>query len=223
MEMPRGHRGLTDGRAPGGPGLDVDPWLLDAIDAAKALGCDEWGYGVPVVNNNTGSTAFTDNAAEGGTLHRTANGFFYFPPQAIFQNPKASTKWYLKYRFRQSKAAAVGEGLLLGLYNSGANDGCWIGNDVTTGPPAVAGNWFAQISDGAANDTADTGVAVDTNFHDLELSHVGANVIFKLDGVQVASVTDAKLAVTPVSGVMVLTGITMKIRKVFWGFDGSAV
>lgn len=202
------------------PGLD--PWYTNAIIAAEALGCTEWNVFGPTAFASGFATSFTDNGFEGGSTQKT-NGTAYCPGQTIFQNPKGTTKWYVKLRFKQSKVSASGEFSQLGLLDSGGHGISFLDNNGT-----FTGNWYTKIFDGTNTDPSpnglDSGIAVDTNWHDLEFSHVSTNAIIKLDGAQIASIVDTHLTTSPVCLAAVISAtMVTRFRKVFWGFDGSGV
>lgn len=202
----------------------IDPWMVDAIQGAQAVGCTEWtGFhgGVATQGSFTVSTPGAGGVVDGGALSWASGGAVQFPSIYVIQNPKTSI-WYIKLRFKQS---ARGGGSVTANFGMGNASGHRIWLTDSAGDP-VAGNWFAHIYGGGSVSSVDTGVASDTNWNDLVISHAGsgANLIYKLNGVQVASFTDANLTTSPVTGYMDGVGtITNKVRKYLIGYDGSAL
>jgi hypothetical protein len=216
---------LTGGVVASGPGASAavvtgfDPWWTSAVTAAKTLGLTEWSPAANLTNplNYGGSTS--DPGVAGGAVAPGAGNTAYFPTDYVIQNAKG-TPWLFRCRFKQSALASGGNAANVGL---GSTHRIYL-SDSATAP--VAGNWFVQLYAGGSVVKVDTGVAANTNWNDLEISHAssGANVIYKLNGTQVASVADTELTTTAVTGVITPAGtMAQLVRKYFWAVDASSL
>jgi hypothetical protein len=197
------------------PGLD--PWYVTAVQRAQALGLTEWSSPSTAVPQGVSGSSTSDPGVAGGCINPGAGGFAFFPTQYVVQSAK-TTAWMFKCRFKQSALSTGGNTASVGL---GSTDRIYL---VNTPAAPVAVNWATQIYNGGSVTASDTGILATTGWTDLEISHAasGAPVIYKINGVQVASEVDTNLSTGAVTGT-ITTGGTMavKVRKYFWAVDGS--
>lgn len=198
-----------------GGGLDVDPWLTEAVAAAQALGATEWSYLEPPLSALT-STSLTDNDVEGGAV-KVTNSQVWVPGQPIFQNMKTSNNWYLKVRFKQSALATAGQHC---YFSCGAqsNNGWQLRNNFTS----YADVWTLAVYDGTLV-TQTTGITVDTDWHTLEAWHTTGFLHVAIDGVD-TTIADTHLG-TSQSGYYVFNsaGPIAYTRKVFWAWSAAGI
>lgn len=196
--------------------LFLDSWVTSGQAAGLALGCTEF-VTLPTMANGTIGTAIVDSITDGGGFAKTNGGPFLFPTTSLLENMKTSAIWYCKLRFKQSAISSTSQYSQIGLMSAtGAGWRLTDQNGVHTG------NWYLDVYNGSTTPNADTGVAVDTSWHDLEVYHSSTNIIAKLDGVQVATLADTQLGDSPASfGIIISAGITTTIRKGMVGFVGA--
>jgi hypothetical protein len=200
------------------PGLD--PWYVSAVQAAQALGCTEWPATALVQQQGSSIGTATDPGVMGGAVKSTSGVATFTPNTLIIQNPKTNA-WYVKLRFKQSVVASGGVFAAVGLGDGTSRILLW---DLAGSAP-VPGNWYVQIYNGSSTQV-DTGVAVNTNWNDMEISHAssGANIIFKINGTQVASVVDTNLTTSPLTGeAFGNSTMVTSVRKFFPAWIGSAL
>lgn len=138
-----------------------------------------WGYG-----GSTGGS-IAKLAALGGQIRVTVGataGYEYFIVQDTRRNFNAGSAWCnVRWRIKVENTANVM--LAIGFQTDGSHVLQFVYNST------VGANWYAYAQNGASSTSTDTGVAVDTNWHELYIEATASSVQYFLDNVLVATIS----------------------------------